>query len=95
MSDTPTVGSNSIAGDRLKSIIDRYERLDQEKKELSSDQKDLMTEASSAGFDKKVIRQLLRIRKMEPADAEEEQTLLRVYMSAIGMQADLFDGVAG
>jgi uncharacterized protein (UPF0335 family) len=95
MSDTPTVGSNSIAGDRLKSIIDRYERLDQEKKELSSDQKDLMTEASSAGFDKKVIRQLLRIRKMEPADAEEEQTLLRVYMSAIGMRADLFDGVAG
>jgi uncharacterized protein (UPF0335 family) len=95
MSDTPTVGSNSIAGDRLKSIIDRYERLDQEKKELSSDQKDLMTEASSAGFDKKVIRQLLRIRKMEPADAEEEQTLLRVYMSAIGMQANLFDGVAG
>jgi uncharacterized protein (UPF0335 family) len=74
-----------IAADRLRSIVERWERLDEEKKALASDQKDIMTEATSAGFDAKVIRQLIRIRKMEPADAEEQRTLLDLYMTAMGM----------
>jgi len=74
-----------IAADRLRSIIERYERLDEEKKALSSDQKDIMTEAASAGFDVKVIRQLIRLRKMDPNVAEEMESLLDVYKRALGM----------
>lgn len=74
-----------IAADRLRSIIERVERLEEEKKALSSDIKDIMAEAKSAGFDVKVIRQILRIRKQEPADVEEQETLLDLYRRALGM----------
>lgn len=74
-----------IAADRLRSIIERVERLEEEKKALSSDIKDIMAEAKSAGFDVKVIRQVLRIRKQEPADVEEQETLLDLYRRALGM----------
>ena len=77
--------SRNIAGDRLRSIIERWERLDEEKKELSSDQKDIMSEAKSAGYDCKVIRQLIRIRRQEPSEVEEQEQLLDVYKRAIGM----------
>lgn len=74
-----------IAADRLRSIIERVERLEEEKKALSSDIKDIMAEAKSAGFEVKVIRQILRIRKQEPADVEEQETLLDLYRRALGM----------
>lgn len=74
-----------IAADRLRSIIERIERLEEEKKALSSDIKDIMAEAKSAGFDVKVIRQVLRIRKQEPAEVEEQETLLDLYRRALGM----------
>jgi uncharacterized protein (UPF0335 family) len=79
--DKPT----NIAGDRLRSIIERIERLEEERKALASDIKDIYSEAKSAGFDIKVIRQLIRIRKQEPAEVEEQETLLDVYRRAIGM----------
>ncbi len=75
----------NIAADRLRSIIERIERLEEEKKALSSDIKDIFGEAKSAGFDVKVIRQILRIRKQEPAEVEEQETLLDVYRRALGM----------
>ena len=75
----------NIAADRLRSLIERIERLEDEKKALSSDIKDIYAEAKSAGFDIKVIRQLIRIRKLEPADVEEQETLLDVYRRALGM----------
>lgn len=74
-----------IAADRLRSIIERVERLEEEKKALSSDIKDIMAEAKSAGFDVKVIRQIIRIRKQEPAEVEEMETLLDLYRRALGM----------
>ncbi len=74
-----------IAADRLRSIIERVERLEEEKKALSSDIKDIMAEAKSAGFDVKVIRQVIRIRKQEPAEVEEQETLLDLYRRALGM----------
>jgi len=74
-----------IAAERLRSIIERVERLEEEKKALSSDIKDIMAEAKSAGFDIKVIRQVLRIRKQEPAEVEEQETLLDLYRRALGM----------
>ncbi len=82
-SATPAVGG--IAADRLRSIIERVERLEEEKKALSSDIKDIFSEAKSAGFDVKIIRQIIRQRKQEPAEIEEEETLLDVYRRALGM----------
>jgi uncharacterized protein (UPF0335 family) len=75
----------NIAGERLRGIIERIERLEEERKALAADIKDIFGEAKSAGFDVKVIRQLLRIRQQEPAEVEEQETLLDVYRRAIGM----------
>ena len=75
----------NIAGDRLRSLIERIERLEEEKKALSSDIKDIYAESKSAGFDPKIIRKLISIRKQEPADVEEQETLLDVYRRALGM----------
>ena len=81
--ETSDVGG--IAADRLRSIIERVERLESERKALSGDIKDIFTEAKSAGFDVKVLRQIIRIRKQEPAEVEEQETLLDVYRRALGM----------
>jgi uncharacterized protein (UPF0335 family) len=75
----------SIAADRLRSLVERVERLEEERKTLASDIKDIYAEAKGAGFDVKVMRQLIRIRKQEPAEVEEQETLLDVYRRALGM----------
>jgi len=75
----------NIAADRLRSIIDRIERLEEERKALGSDIKDIYAESKSAGFDPKVIRKLISLRKQEPAEVEEQETLLDVYRRALGM----------
>ena len=78
----------SVAGisvDRLRSIIERVERLEEERKNLSGDIKDIFSEAKSAGFDVKVIRQIIRICKQDPSEVEEQETLLDVYRRALGM----------
>lgn len=83
--DVEDTKPGGIAADRLRSIIERVERLEGEKKALSSDVKDIFLEAKSAGFDVAVIRALLRIRKAEPAEVEEQETLLDIYRRALGM----------
>ncbi|GAB0118756.1 DUF2312 domain-containing protein [Acidisoma sp. 7E03] len=75
----------NIAADRLRSIVERIERLEEEKKALAGNIKDIYAEAKSAGFDVKVLRQLIRIRRQEPAEVEEQETLLDVYRRALGM----------
>ena len=77
--------TGGIAAERLRSIVERIERLEEERKALASDIKDIYSEAKSAGFDVKVLRQLIRVRKQEPAEVEEQETLLDVYRRAIGM----------
>ncbi|MCR0980775.1 DUF2312 domain-containing protein [Roseomonas populi] len=79
----PDVGG--IAVDRLRSIIERVERLEEERKALADDIKDIFAEAKSAGFDVKVVRQIIRLRKQEPAEVEEMETLLDLYRRALGM----------
>lgn len=79
-SDTKTGG---IAADRLRSLVDRIERLEEERKALGNDIKDIYAEAKSAGFDVKVLRQLIRIRKQEAAEVEEQETLLDLYRRAL------------
>lgn len=76
-----------IASERLQSIVERIERLEEEKKALSSDVRDIYIEAKSAGFDVKALRQLIRVRKMEKAEAEELENLLDIYKHALGMDA--------
>lgn len=73
-----------IAADRLRSIVERVERLEEEKAALTSDIKDIFQEAKSAGYDVKVLRQLIRIRKMDPDEYEAQETLLDVYRRALG-----------
>ena len=75
----------NIAADRLRSIIERVERLEAERKALAGALKDIFQEAKSAGFDVKVIRQIIRQRKQEPAEIEEQETLLDIYRRALGM----------
>jgi uncharacterized protein (UPF0335 family) len=77
--------TGGIAADRLRSLVERIERLEEERKALAGDIKDIYAEAKSAGFDVKVLRQLLRLRKQEPAEIEEQESLLDIYRRALGM----------
>ena len=81
----PESNTGGIAADRLLSLIERVERLEEERKALGSDIKDIFAEAKSAGFDVPVIRQLLRLRKQEPAEVAEQESLLDLYRRALGM----------
>jgi uncharacterized protein (UPF0335 family) len=82
---TETTEARNQAGEHLLSIINRLERLNEEKKALTSDIKDIYQEAKSAGFDVKVLRALIRLRGVSPAEVEEQETLLDIYRRAIGM----------
>ena len=74
-----------IAGDRLKSFIERIERLEEEKQALANDIKEVYAEAKGTGFDTKIMRQLIRLRKMDKDDLDEQETLLDIYRRALGM----------
>jgi len=77
--------AGNIAADRLLSIVERIERLEEEKKAISTDVKDIYTEAKSAGFDPKVVKMVIKLRQKEPAELEEEETLLDLYRRALGL----------
>lgn len=77
--------TDGIAADRLRSLVDRIERLETERKELASDIKDIYIEAKSAGFDVAVLRKLIAERRKDPAEIEEQLSLLDVYRRALGM----------
>ena len=74
-----------LASDRLRSIVERLEKLEEERRALSGDIKDIYAEAKSAGFDPVVVRQLIALRRKEPAEVEEQETLLDMYRRALGM----------
>lgn len=74
-----------VAGQRLKSFIDRIENLLEEKQALMDDIKDVYAEAKGVGFETKIIRRIIKLRKMEPEKRREEDELLDLYMAAIGM----------
>lgn len=82
--DTSDVGG--VAGKRLKSFLDRVERLEEEKKGLADDIKDIYAEAKGVGFDVKTMRKILKLRKMEVEKRREEEELLELYKAAIGLE---------
>ena len=73
------------ADDRLRLLIERIERLEEEKKGIGDDIKDVYNEAKATGYDAKAIRQVVRIRKMKPDDRREMEALLEVYLTALGI----------
>ena len=74
-----------IAGDRLKSFIERIERLEEEKKALANDIKEVYAEAKGNGFDTKIMRQVIRLRRMDKDDLDEQDALIDIYKRALGM----------
>ena len=74
-----------FAKDQLKSIIERIERLEEEKKTLSDDIRDVYAEAKGNGFDVKALRTIIRLRKQDPNERQEEESILETYMNALGM----------
>jgi uncharacterized protein (UPF0335 family) len=74
-----------IAVERLRSLVERIERLEEEKKALADDIKEIYAEAKSSGFDVKVLRQVIRQRKIDARELEEQETILDLYRRALGM----------
>ncbi|MBQ1611958.1 MAG: DUF2312 domain-containing protein [Alphaproteobacteria bacterium] len=74
-----------IATDRLRSLIERIERLEEEKKALGGDIRDIYAEAKSAGFDVKIMRTIIKLRKMNASDREEQEYLLDTYRKALDL----------
>lgn len=74
-----------IAVDRLRSLIERIERLEEEKKAIQSDIRDIFAEAKSAGFDVKIMRTIIKLRKMNAADRDEQEFILDTYRKALDL----------
>lgn len=91
MTDQAQQGDNSqdvggVSGQRLKAFIERIERLEEEKAGLAEDIKDIFAEAKGVGFDTKIIRKILKLRKMDAEKRREEDELVELYKAAIGLE---------
>jgi uncharacterized protein (UPF0335 family) len=80
-----TVNSDSVAQDQLRAFVERIERVEEEKQMISDDLKQIYAEAKGNGFDTKVLRRIIRIRKQDHAERMEQEALLELYMAALGM----------
>jgi uncharacterized protein (UPF0335 family) len=81
------VGHNSISKDQLRSIIERIEQREEEKKVVADDIKDIYSEAKGNGYDVKALRTIVRMRKQDANERQEQETILETYMHALGMLA--------
>lgn len=80
--------SGGVAAGQIKSIIERVERLEEEKAALAADIREIYAEAKGNGYDVKVLRQIVRIRKQDSTERQEQEAILDLYMHALGMIAD-------
>jgi len=80
-----------VAVDQLKSIIGRVEKLEEEKSGISADIRDVFAEAKGNGFDTKAIRTIIKMRKMDASEREEQETILDTYLNALGMLPEMED----
>jgi uncharacterized protein (UPF0335 family) len=78
--------AGGVAAEHLRSFIERIERLEEEKKALADDIRDVYSEAKASGFEVKVMRQIVKIRKMDKDELDEQEALLETYMRALGMR---------
>lgn len=81
--------STNVAAGQLRAIVERIERLEEEKKGISDDIKEIYAEAKGNGFDTKVLRQVVRLRKQDSNERKEMEELLDLYLHALGMVPDL------
>ncbi len=79
------MAEGTIAADQLRLLIERIERLEEEKKGIADDIRDVYSEAKAQGYDTKIMRQIVRLRKMEPHDRAEMEAILETYKSALGL----------
>ncbi|HTT82711.1 MAG TPA: DUF2312 domain-containing protein [Rhizomicrobium sp.] len=79
--------AKAFAKDQLKSLVERIERLEEEKAALTSDIREVYSEAKGNGFDTKIIRQVVRLRKLDRADRQEQEAILDLYLAALGMRS--------
>ena len=86
------IGHNSgFARNQLKSFLERIERLEEERAALGADVKEVYSEAKGTGFDTKIMRQVIRLRKLDKADFQEQEAMLDLYLTAVGMRDDSGD----
>jgi len=91
VAEEPGIGHNSgsddmtVAGGQLRAFIERVERLEEEKKSIADDIKEVYAEAKGTGFDTKIVRRIVRMRKMDQAQRQEEETITELYLAALGM----------
>ncbi len=87
MAKAKSVDSDSVAQDQIRAFIERIERMEEEKRAIADDLKEIYAEAKGNGFDTKVLRQVVRIRKQDRAERMEQEALLDLYMAALGMNS--------
>jgi uncharacterized protein (UPF0335 family) len=80
------MSEGNVAADQLRLLIERIERLEEEKKGIGDDIKDVYLEAKATGYDPKIIRQIVRLRKMPAHDRQEMEAILQTYLAALGME---------
>ena len=80
-----TETGHNVTDDRLRLLVERVERLEEEKKGIADDIKDVFLEAKAVGYDAKIMKQVIRLRKMEDDDRREMENILDLYKSALGM----------
>ncbi len=78
------MAEGQLAANHLRQFIERIERLEEDRKGIANDIKDILSEAKSSGFEPKIIRQILKLRKMDDAERQEQEELLQVYLDALG-----------
>ncbi len=85
MADSEAAREAQPTDDRLRLLIERIERLEEEKKGIADDIRDVYAEAKAVGYDTKIMRQVIRLRKMKPDERSEQETILDTYKAALGM----------
>jgi len=74
-----------IAAEQLRSYIERYERLEAEKQDIADQQKDVLAEAKGCGYDIAILREIIKLRKMDPNERAEKEAILQIYLDALGL----------
>ncbi|MET0940873.1 MAG: DUF2312 domain-containing protein [Mesorhizobium sp.] len=86
MADDITETSQTVAAGQLRAFIERVERLEEEKKTIADDIKEVFAEMKGVGFDTKAVRAIIRLRKKDQAERQEEEAILDLYKAALGME---------